>query len=192
MLMTERIKEAALKCFAEYGYEGASLSSIANVVGIKKPSIYAHFKGKDELFLEVFQHALEHEIKFAQAFIEEGQMTGLEWCLFEYIKQQKQRYEADIKAKFFLRMSFFPPNHLYEEMMADVYTYLDQIEALFYPLFEQAKREGIVRTEVETEMVANAFMGVLDAISIEMIYGGDKRAEKRINASWQIYWSGIT
>lgn len=190
--MTEKIKEAALTCFAQNGFAGASLSAIANAVGIKKPSIYAHFNGKDELFLEVFKLALDHEITFTKAYLENQYSLGLESCLFEYLNQHKQRYEEDIKAKFFLRMSFFPPNHLYEEVMADVYRYLDGIEALFLPLFEQAKSGAIIRKDVNNEVLVNAFMGVLDAVSIEMIYGGDKRTEKRINASWQIFWSGIT
>jgi len=46
----DRIVRAAIKNFLNYGYEKASLSTIANEVGIKKPSIYHHFKNKDAIF----------------------------------------------------------------------------------------------------------------------------------------------
>lgn len=49
-MKSEGIKDAALKYFTLHGYEGASLSLIAEDVGMKKQSIYAHFKGKDDLF----------------------------------------------------------------------------------------------------------------------------------------------
>jgi len=46
----DRIVRAAIKNFLNYGYEKASLSTIAEEVGIKKPSIYHHFKSKDMIF----------------------------------------------------------------------------------------------------------------------------------------------
>ena len=45
----ERLIKAALDLFSENGYEGTSVDQIAKAVGIKTPSIYAHFKGKEEL-----------------------------------------------------------------------------------------------------------------------------------------------
>lgn len=60
MKMTaNRIKAVALSHFARYGYEGTSLANIAQEVGIKKPSIYAHFKGKEELYFTCLESALQ-------------------------------------------------------------------------------------------------------------------------------------
>lgn len=61
-MKSEEIKDAALKYFTMHGYEGASLSLIAEDVGMKKQSIYAHFKGKDDLFLQVLRDAKETEL----------------------------------------------------------------------------------------------------------------------------------
>ncbi|WP_434060455.1 TetR/AcrR family transcriptional regulator [Peribacillus frigoritolerans] len=46
----DRIKEVACKQLAEKWYDGTPLSSIAQEVGIKTPSIYALFKSKEDLF----------------------------------------------------------------------------------------------------------------------------------------------
>lgn len=45
----DRILLAALDLFSEKGYDEASIDLIAKAVGIKGPSIYAHFKGKEEI-----------------------------------------------------------------------------------------------------------------------------------------------
>ena len=46
MSTKEKILEAALSLFAENGYDGTSVEQIANIVGIKAPSLYKHYKGK--------------------------------------------------------------------------------------------------------------------------------------------------
>lgn len=45
-----RIVEAALDLFAAHGYDAVRVEQIAARVGIKAPSLYKHFKGKQEIF----------------------------------------------------------------------------------------------------------------------------------------------
>ena len=45
----EKILLAALDLFSEKGYEEASIDLIAETVGIKGPSIYAHYAGKEDI-----------------------------------------------------------------------------------------------------------------------------------------------
>lgn len=42
----ERILNAALHCFAQNGYEAASISDIASQLGISKGALYRHFANK--------------------------------------------------------------------------------------------------------------------------------------------------
>jgi AcrR family transcriptional regulator len=46
-----RIVEAAMRRFAEHGYQGARVEIIANDLGIAKSSIFQHFGSKAGLFL---------------------------------------------------------------------------------------------------------------------------------------------
>ena len=54
-----RLREIATELFAERGYAGTSLSELASRLGIRKPSLYNHFRSKDELFLELFESSFE-------------------------------------------------------------------------------------------------------------------------------------
>ena len=49
MSTKEKILDAALTLFAENGYDGTSVEQIANIVGIKAPSLYKHYKGKEDI-----------------------------------------------------------------------------------------------------------------------------------------------
>ncbi|MGZ7044377.1 MAG: TetR/AcrR family transcriptional regulator [Methanobacterium sp.] len=52
----ERIFDAAIKLFAQYGFEGTSMREIAEEVGIKKASMYSHFKSKDEILDKIMDY----------------------------------------------------------------------------------------------------------------------------------------
>ncbi len=46
----QRIIENALILFSEKGYEAVTVATIAEAVGIKAPSLYKHFKSKQDIF----------------------------------------------------------------------------------------------------------------------------------------------
>jgi len=53
-----RILEAAQRIFLEKGYQSASLDEIAERAPASKPTIYAHFPGKEALFAAVVAHVI--------------------------------------------------------------------------------------------------------------------------------------
>jgi len=55
-----RILEAATRLFAQQGFAGVSLRSIAERVGISKPSLLYHFPSKDRLREEVLGGVFDH------------------------------------------------------------------------------------------------------------------------------------
>lgn len=52
------IIDAAMRHFAEQGYEAARVGDIAAMLGIAKGSIFQHFGSKDGLFFEVYKKAV--------------------------------------------------------------------------------------------------------------------------------------
>ena len=54
----ERLVEAAAEVFAELGYEGASIQSVAATADVTSGTIYRHFDSKAALLLEVVRRAV--------------------------------------------------------------------------------------------------------------------------------------
>ncbi|MEX0755870.1 MAG: TetR/AcrR family transcriptional regulator [Actinomycetota bacterium] len=54
----ERIVDAAMRNFAEHGYQGARVEDIASELGIAKGSIFQHFGSKSGLFFEAYKKAV--------------------------------------------------------------------------------------------------------------------------------------
>jgi AcrR family transcriptional regulator len=55
----ERILEEAVKLFYEHGFTGTTLDDIAAELGVTKPFIYTHFRGKVELLAALCKPTIE-------------------------------------------------------------------------------------------------------------------------------------
>ena len=60
----EEALEKALQVFWQKGYEGASLSDLTEAMGINRPSLYAAFGNKEELFRKAFDRYLAGPASF--------------------------------------------------------------------------------------------------------------------------------
>lgn len=53
----DRILDSALTLFSEKGYDGVGVDLIAENAGIKGPSLYKHFKGKEDILETLIEKA---------------------------------------------------------------------------------------------------------------------------------------
>ena len=190
--MTEQtIRNIALCHFARNGFEGASLAEIAAEVGIKKPSIYNHFKSKDDLFMAVYEDVAARELQFVERCLLPDRLSELENQLYGFLIGYKERYEKEEDTKFFLRMSFFPPPHLLQESLKLSQYYIDRMTELANGLFRAAHQRGLIHPDVSVEHATGAYVAVLDSLFVEMLYGDNDHLLRRMDAAWTIFWRGV-
>lgn len=61
----------AMQLFWAHGYEGTSIAELTNAMGINKPSLYAAFGSKEELFEKALQQYISGPIAFISAALDE-------------------------------------------------------------------------------------------------------------------------
>lgn len=192
LLKSNEIKEAALKYFTIHGYEGASLSQIAEEVGMKKQSIYAHFKGKDDLFLQVLRDAKETELSSKLQYFRKVDSKNPEKDLYGFLQLVIDLFQKNEHIKFWLRMSFFPPAHLEKEIGQEVIDIEEKVQAILECKFHDWINAKLI-VEDEAITPTYAFLGVVDSILLELVYGNDeKRLNDKLSASWKVFWRGIS
>lgn len=192
LLKSNEIKEAALKYFTIHGYEGASLSQIAEEVGMKKQSIYAHFKGKDDLFLQVLRDAKETELSSKLQYFRKVDAKNPEKDLYGFLQLVIDLFQKNEHIKFWLRMSFFPPAHLEKEIGHEVIDIEEKVQAILECKFHDWINAKLI-VEDEAITPTYAFLGVVDSILLELVYGNDeKRLNDKVTASWKVFWRGIS
>lgn len=179
----QRLIDVAFEHFVLSGYEGASLSAIADTVGIRKASIYTHFKSKDALFLQLLQDALEIECAHLQACFqtfEEGKLPGE-----IYLCEIQSRYENAISYQFLTRIAYVPPSHLIQQVTSAYQHYIEHIIQLY-----QAELAQIVHDAKDLEMYTDAYLGILDSLSVELLYDG-RMYQRRLTAMLSLYRQSI-
>ncbi|MBC1429412.1 TetR/AcrR family transcriptional regulator [Listeria seeligeri] len=188
----EEIKQAALELFASNGFEGTSLADIAGVVGLKKQSIYSHFKDKDDLFLSIMKDAKSTEIDYYRAHLQDSDLSRPDLVLASLLFGVKNLYDTDAAFQFWLRYGFYPPKHLYDIVQAEISENVSQMEQDFTELFSSWMEQKLI-PEQDVDTMKEAYMGILDAVIVEIVYVNEpQRTQKKITALWQIFWRGIT
>ncbi len=189
-MTANEIRKKSLILFVEKGYEGTSLADIGEAVGIKKQSVYSHFKSKDDIFLQVMKQVIQEEISFLNDFFNSHKSDQLYLTLYQFVSQFKERYlsEKEMNPKFMLKMMFIPPNHLQQTTITSFWSYFCKMEELLKEIFEEHKDE----LDVSPEEALISFLNFIDGLLVELIYVNVEKFEQRLKVSWKIYWKGIT
>ena len=65
----EQILEGARRCFAEHGYEGATVVRLEREIGLSRGAIFNYFPSKEELFVEL---AVRDNARMSEVWISDG------------------------------------------------------------------------------------------------------------------------
>ncbi|MDN4620309.1 TetR/AcrR family transcriptional regulator [Paenibacillus sp. PsM32] len=182
----------ALSQFAQHGYEGTSLADIASEAGIKKPSIYAHFKSKEDLFLNVLRQTFREFKRRIIRYMIHHVDIPLQDRLYQLIAFLQQQYSDDAMIKFVMRMCFFPHSASEKEIIPLVYALIDDLEARLLRLLDVHVDQHHLQLVVSTTEAAKGYMTVVDGVMIDMLYSEPSRSVQRLNVIFPIYWRGIT
>jgi TetR/AcrR family transcriptional regulator, transcriptional repressor of aconitase len=65
----EQILEGARRCFAENGYEGATVAKLEREIGLSRGAIFNYFPSKEDLFVEL---AVRDSARMSEIWVEHG------------------------------------------------------------------------------------------------------------------------
>ena len=143
MTTKERILEAALTLFAENGYDGTSVEQIATEVGIKAPSLYKHYKGKEDILNALIDSA---EVRYEEMFGSEKNTGKVPQNIEEFIKVTMGRIEFTIKDPVIRKTRMLLVQEQFRnERIAEATTrhQLDGIQRMFAKIIEGMMDAGI-------------------------------------------------
>lgn len=177
------IRLAAIRLFGQQGYTATPLSAIAAAVGIKAPSLYAHFRSKEDLFRTVFDEAVRMELQELMAAMtpEASASDGLR----RYLEETAGRFESSLYLPFLLRSIYLPP--------ASLAAHIRERDQVFSAELVRRVEEALLRQTASAPLgmspaeAALAFIGILRGIHAELLYAGPGPAQRLTQALWRTY-----
>ena len=144
MATKEKILDAALTLFAENGYDGTSVEQIANIVGIKAPSLYKHYKGKEDILNSLIDSA---EARYDEMFGSEKHIGRIPESREEFIKVTMGRVSFTMRDPMIRKIRMLLVQEQFRnERISEVTTkhQLDGIQGMFAKIIKGMMDAGIV------------------------------------------------
>ncbi len=186
MSRREEIKKAAVGHLLQYGYEGTKLADIAQEVGIKKQSMYAHFKNKKDLVVEIHEDATKQEIAYLTAFFHEHKGEPLQTLLRTFVEEMKDRYATNRNVKLMFLMAFMPPEPLQELCITMYELYLHHLLHLLELAFQLDST-----ARVDPKEGALAVHTIYEGLTAKLIFGSPDYFIQAAETTFSLLWKGI-
>lgn len=191
MSTKEEIIDAMIEIFSEKGYM-ASMSDISKAVGIKVPSIYSHFKSKDEIIaltvkkeIETFTQFLKENIDTHKEGSSEEILKDIYFSYIDYFKDNK-------KLTFWNHIDLIPSGALKEEASTGYGEYMMSFMKIIEDIFEKGVTQGEIKEDLNHEFYL-LYITIIQGILRGMIKFKDFEELKTqyYNKIWHVFWESI-
>lgn len=174
----EEALEIALKLFWRHGYEGVSITMLAEAMKIKIPSIYAAFGNKEALFLAAVKryadqagHIYHESFKKKTAYeVAKAILEGEVWLV-----TQKDKPNGCLMIQGAMATS--PESEKISSMLADM---RGMAEKWMADRFKQAKKEGDLPASADPVALACYIMTVNSGLAVQARSGVSKAQLKKV------------
>ncbi len=153
MSTKDRILDEALTLFSENGYDGTGVEQIAEKVGIKAPSLYKHFKGKEDIMNELIDSAEAH---YEESFGSSEHIGKLPESKDEFIQMALDKVDFTMHDPIIRKIrKFLIQEQFRSDRLADITTkhQLDGLQGMYTKIIKELMNKGLF-TEDDPALLA--------------------------------------
>lgn len=163
----EEILAAANEVFATQGFKGASLSSIAERVGLSEPGLLHHFRSKEELLLEVLK--LRHQHDGERVSRATADATRLPDALLDLCRENATR-PGLVRLFTILAAEGVDADHPAHEWFQDRYR---QLRSKVVAQVIEAQGLGQIPAELDARLLAPQILAMFDGLQLQWLLDPD-------------------
>ena len=181
----EQIIEESLSLFSQRGFDAVSVKEIANAVGIKAPSIYKHFKSKQDIFNAILDESNRRYALQTAALNMNGLDPQMDAGLFETITDEHMMEMGEALFNHFLHDEFTSKmrklltiEQFKNQELANLYVMQYMESPLQYQrmIFETLIKKGLMKNGTP-EIMAMQFFSPIFLLLVQCDANADKETE---------------
>lgn len=184
--MKEKIKQVAILHFNKLGYEGVKMAHIATEVGIKKQSLSYYYPSKKKLVMELYTEVITEEIAYIKNFFQQHKELPAKEQLYTFLQELMVRFQQQPNEVFLQITAYLVPFELQNFIKSEYHKYLhvlkQEILSTFSPL----------QTNCSKVECTIAYLTIFDGLLTKLIYEPSQSFEEVLDATFSIFWRGIS
>jgi AcrR family transcriptional regulator len=181
----EYILESAAQVFRQKGYHGASMADIAEASNLQKASLYHHFRGKQEILLELLDRALELVSARMVSVVAQPVPPDEKLRLATRSYLQSLSRQGDLVSVLLLEYRSLQP-----EFYARHIPYRDRFEGMWREIIREGVRDGVFACN-DVPLAVRGLLGMLNWTIIWYRPMGKSSIEQIADGFAEMFLSGI-
>ncbi|MEU4248205.1 TetR/AcrR family transcriptional regulator [Amycolatopsis sp. NPDC026612] len=173
MSVREKLVRAAVRLFAEKGFEATTVREIVEAAGVTKGGLYHYFESKDDLLFEIYAAMLRVQTRRMVTIAESD--LPLPERLHAIVADVVVTSIADLDAATVFFQSFpLLEKSKQVQVRAERRTYHERVR----DLVAQGQRAGVFRADVPADLVINYHFGAIHRLGMWYHEGGELSGEQ--------------
>lgn len=184
---SELIKQRALQLFAQKGYYGTSLNDVASLVGIKKPSLYAHFKNKDDLYITILQELMNTFMDRVTINSSEIQSSSTKPLLKRLLINMIDFWKDETLGLLYKRTLLFPE----EKFRSSIHEQFLQTETYTTDILSKIFSKGLENDEIPPqpiEPLIDSYYCLIDGLFVQRFFYSSTDFDKKAEHAFEHFW----
>jgi AcrR family transcriptional regulator len=182
----EEVLDRALEVFWEHGYEGTTLPALTRAMGINRPSLYAAFGNKEQLFRKALDRYQTGPNSFlTEALSKPTARAVVEASFSGFVRMQRDRDKA---RGCLIVCGALACGEAAESVREELARLREAAVTALRQRFERAVREGDLAAGTDCATLARYVATVLNGLAVQAASGATEQELGRVSAMAMQAW----
>lgn len=170
-----KILLASIKFFLKKGYDSTSISDISSAVGIKKSSIYYHFKNKEAIFIHAIKYLIQEFDQTVSKSIDNlDSSKNMLWNIYlSLIEFNKQYLEEESNTMNILYLFYIAKNKFPEQLGYDIHNYYKNLFDTVNFIVRLGQQRGEIKKDFSHRLLTYKIVSWLEGIHVFSFFYND-------------------